>query len=114
MNIKKQDKILIIGILLLAVVALGVVWLVHPSGNVVEVTIDGQEYGTYSLDENQTISIETEYGSNTLVIQDGKADMTDADCKDQICVKESPLEDDTPRTIVCLPHKLIVEIKQGR
>lgn len=111
MKQKKNDLILIAGILIIAVAAMAAAFYFHTPGEQVVVTVDGEVYGTYALNEDQTIQIDTEYGSNTLTIQDGKADMTDADCPDLICVKESPLEDDTPRTIVCLPHKVIVEIK---
>ncbi|MDD3403008.1 MAG: NusG domain II-containing protein [Hespellia sp.] len=112
MKLKKHDIILILAVLVIAAAALMVNFYIHKTGDIVKVTLDGEVYGTYELGRDQTIQIDSKNGSNTLTIKDGRADMTDADCPDQICVKESPLEDDTPRTIVCLPHKLIVEIKQ--
>ncbi|MDD3360715.1 MAG: NusG domain II-containing protein [Hespellia sp.] len=112
MNRKKNDVILIGAVLMIAAAALAAVFYFHKPGEKVIVTVDGEEYGRYDLNEDQTIQIDTDAGSNTLTIKDGRADMTDADCPDQICVRESPLEDDTPGTIVCLPHKLIVEMKQ--
>ena len=47
---------------------------------------------------------------NILVIKDGRADMTDADCPDRICVNHRPVSQEG-ETIVCLPHKVVVEVK---
>lgn len=78
-------------------------------GSCVLVRIDGKEYGSYPLTEDQTISIRGEDFVSTLVIRDGKADMTEADCPDQICVNHRPVCF-RGETIVCLPHKLVVEV----
>ena len=47
---------------------------------------------------------------NTLVIKDGEASMTEADCPDGICVAHRPIKN-TGESIVCLPHKIVVEIQ---
>ena len=54
-----------------------------------EVTIDGQFYGTYSLEEEQTVEIIVDDKvKNVLKIQNGKADMIAADCPDLLCVHQ--------------------------
>lgn len=76
---------------------------------VLEIRISGELYGTYDLNQNQTIRIQNPYGSNTLSIQNGAVSMTESDCRNQICVQTGPIE--APgQMIVCLPHQLIAEI----
>lgn len=76
---------------------------------VLEIRISGELYGTYDLNQNQTIRLQNQYGSNTLSIQNGAVSMTESDCRNQICVQTGPIE--APgQMIVCLPHELIAEI----
>ncbi len=79
------------------------------NGNAV-VYYKNEIYGTYDLSEEQTINIKTDEGSNTIDIHDGIVDMTDADCKDQYCVKDRPIHYNN-QSIVCLPHQLLVKIE---
>ena len=82
----------------------------HAGGNEIRVTIDRKEYGVYSLDQDQEIPIEQDgVVCNYLVVKDGKADMIDADCPDQLCVNMKAISAQG-ETIVCLPHKLVVEV----
>ena len=73
------------------------------------VTVDGKSYGTYSLKREQVIRIETEYGYNELTIKDGKAGVTASDCKNQVCVHSMAISQNG-QSIICLPHKLIIQI----
>lgn len=111
MKQKRNDIILIVAILIIAVIAIAAVFLTRKSGEKVQITLENEIYGTYYLNDDEVIQIDTEYGSNTVTIKDGTVAVTEADCPDQICVHEYPLGDDSPNPIVCLPHKLIVEIK---
>ena len=65
--------------------------LFGPKGNEVVVTIQGEEYGRYSLAEDTEVVIS--YGSyeNTLVITDGYATVTDANCQDLLCVYQKKI-----------------------
>ena len=112
MKQKRNDIILITVIFVIAALAIGAIFVMRQSGEVVKITLDNEVYGTYDLDKDEVIQIDTEYGSNTVTIKDGTVAVTEADCPDQICVHEYPLGDDSPNPIVCLPHKLIVEIQQ--
>lgn len=81
----------------------------HSQPLVLKIRISGELYGTYDLNQNQTIRIQNPYGSNTLSIQSGTVSMTESDCRNQICVQTGPIE--APgQMIVCLPHELIAEI----
>lgn len=76
---------------------------------VLEIRIAGDLYGTYSLSEDQTLEIHNSYGNNTLTISGGTAVMTASDCRNQICVRSGGISE-PGQMIVCLPHRLSVEI----
>lgn len=108
---KKNDFLLIGVIILLAVAVLGYHYLKGKSEDAyVVVTVDGKDYGTYDLSVNQTIHI---HGTNTLQIKDGKADMIEANCPDQLCVHQKPISKDG-ESIICLPNRVVVTIKGGK
>lgn len=75
----------------------------------VVVTVDGKDYGTYSLRQEQVIRIETDHGYNELTIKDGQASVTASDCKNQVCVHSMAISQ-SGQSIICLPHKLIIQI----
>lgn len=82
-------------------------------GSAVNITVDGKLYGTYTLSEPQEIPIELDGRiANVVVIEDGAAHMEDADCPDKLCVHQGAISRDG-QTIVCLPHKLVVEVTGG-
>ena len=108
----KKDLLFIGVIALIAILALALTYFFRPSGTKVIITLDGEVYDTCDLNKNEVIYIETEYGTNTVKIQDGSVSMTEASCPDQICVHSFPLSEDQPGMIVCLPHKIVVEIQE--
>lgn len=79
-------------------------------GKTVRIQIDGEEYSVYSLFEDKEIIIEEKRGKNIVKIEAGKVSMIYADCPDQYCVHHAPIHD-SYEPIVCLPHRLVVEIK---
>ena len=95
----------------LGIVCVTAVWLhfFTAQGTQVVVTVDGQEVGRWSLADSVNEVIKTESGKNRLVIEGGKASIVEADCPDGICVKQGKISH-TGQTIVCLPHKLVIEI----
>lgn len=107
---KKNDYILIAGVLA-AVVVLSMVFWQHLTGEgtMVEVKASGKVIGRYRLAHEQTIDLN---GTNTLVIRDGKADMVEADCPDKLCVKQKAISAEG-ETIVCLPNQIVVTVING-
>ena len=105
----KNDIILVsvvIGVILLAI--LGIL-LFRKEGNTVKVTVDGKTFGEYSLNVDRTVEIKSEFGSNLLVIKDGKAYVEQASCPDGICSSHQPIHYDG-QSIICLPNKVVVLI----
>lgn len=109
---KKKDLILIAVILLIAGLGLiAVRYFQRDTGAVMTAYIDGEEYDSYSLDEDQVVEI-NEWGYNRFVIKDGYVYMEEADCPDQYCVKHAKIHLKN-ETIICLPHYLVLEITEG-
>jgi len=85
----------------------------HSPGSMVEITVGGKLVQTVSLSTDRTIQLTgVGGGTNTLVIKNGKADMTEADCPDQICVKHRAVSK-KGESIVCLPHQIVVTVTGG-
>ena len=77
----------------------------------VVIKVDGEVYGRYSLDEDQVVEVQEGDFYNRVRIEDGKAYMEEADCPDGYCEEQGKINN-RPQTIVCLPHKLVVEIEE--
>lgn len=114
---KKNDVILIVVLLVIAFTILGATRLWQKNntddGAVVIVTVDGVEQGRYPLNQDCEQRFDFPDGSyNVLRISEGRAEISEASCPDQICVKHHKIHY-TNETIVCLPNKLVVEIQGG-
>ena len=104
---KKRDIILIVSVLLIALALLLVVEMTQEEGARVVVKVDGQEIAEYSLTANGTYDLNG--GTNILVIEDGRAWLTDANCPDKLCVHQGKISR-TGEVITCLPNKLTVTV----
>ncbi len=104
----KADFFLII--ILLAVGAGSWYWMnQQEAGASVKIYSKNEIIAELPLDRDRTFTVANELGTNTIVIEDGSAYVTDADCPDKICEEMGKISK-SGETIVCLPHKLIVEI----
>jgi len=119
----KSDIILISIVLLIGTSALVFQQLSMKTGRMVKVYLDGKEVKSFSLDEDteykivaasdregQSDDADIFEGYNILVIERGKAYISEADCHEQICVKHNAISK-TGETIVCLPHSLVIEVR---
>ena len=103
---KKKELIFIGGILVLALAMwAGMSFVNKGSHGTICITVDGKEYGTYSLAKNQIIKIND---TNVCEIKDGQARMISAQCPDHLCMKQKAI-DEKGGTIVCLPNKVVIE-----
>ncbi len=109
---KRNDIILIAVCLFAAAAALLAVRLLSDDGGAVVVSVDGKEVGHYLLDKDITVVIPSENGSNTLVIDNGRAYVTDATCPDGLCEKMHSISR-SGESIVCLPNKVVVTVVGG-
>jgi hypothetical protein len=114
---KKNDMILIISILLLAgafLVGYRRYQIMNTGDNArVTVTVAGEAYGEYSISEDRTEKILLPDGNyNILEIKDGYVSVSEASCRDKICVNHAHIHY-SGEEIVCLPNKVIIGIING-
>ena len=106
----KNDIILAVIVIVVAATGLLLLNIFKTEGSFAVIKIDGTETERYPLSINTEVVIETgDDGRNTLVIEDNKAFMKDANCPDKICEGHSKISY-KGETIVCLPHKVVIEI----
>lgn len=115
-KLNKKDVVLLLLLVGAAAALLAWFWFGHQEkGAMVEVTVDGELYGTYPLNENREIPITSQTSRNGkeavnyLVISDGSADMVRADCPDKLCVRQAAISH-VGETIICLPNRVVVTI----
>lgn len=108
-HLKKKDIFLLIGLAAAAAAAFLLIFLTANKGTGVKVTVDGKEYASYSLKKDITVDIKSN-GVNRLVIKNGKAYISYADCSEQVCVNHKEISK-VGESIICLPHKVIIEIE---
>lgn len=115
MKIKKADIILAIIIAIVGIAAsFYLTFLDVPvkNGKVV-IHQNNKVYGEYSLYEDREITVKDGDHINKITIKNGNVQMTFSSCKNQDCVKQGSI-DDSSKSIVCLPHKVVVEIKSDK
>ena len=108
----KADALVIGSVLLAAFLFFLVPYLkgMWESPAYVVISRDGIQKEKYSLWEDRTISVNDGNGGyNLIMINDGTVKVTDADCPDQLCVKQKQISQNG-ESIICLPHKLVVQI----
>lgn len=108
----KNDFILVGIILAITLIIFAIFKLNQKDGNFVKVYIDSKEEYCYNFNNDTEVVInsgENNQFENILVIKNGEAFIKSANCPDKICVAHRKISK-TGETIVCLPHKLVVEI----
>ena len=109
--IRKNDIILLGGLLFVLAVITLIVFLTRQAGAEVVVCVDGQEVAAFPLDVDTTYEIEGAGGGrNLLVIEGGQAYLSDASCPDLLCVHMGKISR-AGQSIICLPNKVTVEIR---
>lgn len=114
---KKNEQILLA--LILCISALAIIGMtIYKNNKVINnakviVSISGQEEYSFNLEEDGIHKIETDAGYNEIEIKDKSVVMKDANCPDKLCIHQGKIDTDM-ETIVCLPHKLIVEIRSDK
>ncbi|MCI7146411.1 MAG: NusG domain II-containing protein [Clostridiales bacterium] len=111
--IKKADLILAAAFIIAGLAASYLLTSGSNPGKELEISSQGRLYGTYSLLEDRTIRVETSDGHfNVVCIRDGSAYVRKSDCAGQDCVHSHEISRNG-ETIVCLPNKLLLEVKGG-
>ena len=112
-KIKRDIMLIATLIIVCAAVFLIINFVVKKDGITAVVKVDGNIVYMLPLDKNASVIVEGyQGGSNTVVIENGTVYMKDADCPDKLCEKTGKISKNG-ETIVCLPHRVVVEIQGG-
>ena len=117
---KFKNDLILIGAILAVVLIFGACLLLFRSeGDMVVVSVNGEEYATYPLNKDAVVDIRTgENGEqfNRLVIKDGKAYVEDANCpggKGDRCTVHAPISYDW-ESIICAPHEIVIAVQSAK
>ena len=115
--IRRADIILFIGLVIIGLASSAALTLSHSdagAGAKVIIESGGDIYATYPLYEDREIAVPAPNGSgeNVVVIKDGMVSVTEASCRNQVCVKHRAISR-SGESIVCLPNRLNVRIRSG-
>lgn len=104
--LKKKESVFICSLLAISVVLCIFTYAVpHGNHGSIRITVDGELYGTYSLDKDQVIQIGD---TNVCEIKNGQVKMTEADCPDHLCMRQ-PAVGGAGGYIVCLPNRVVIQ-----
>ncbi|NLM11880.1 MAG: NusG domain II-containing protein [Clostridiaceae bacterium] len=110
---KKKDFLIIVFFLITAVILWLLVNITLADITKGEVVIykEGKVFATIPLTAEETVIVEDEIGNrNVIKVEGGKVTMTEASCRDQICVHTRPARKDG-QSIICLPNRVAVEVR---
>jgi len=110
-----MDILLIAALLLLAGALYAWQRFRREQGGEAAVYINGERAAAYPLDTDVSVRLETGAGEdyNILVIENGAASVTEANCPDKLCVGMHAVRY-AGESIICLPHRLEVRIEGGQ
>ena len=118
-NKKKRKHDIILGLILLSVASiLFVIDLTSVSSDIVDknvvVSVDGKKIAEYPLKKDAKYELSGSHlGTNTLVIQSGKAYISEANCPDKQCMKQGKISR-AGEMLVCLPNRVVVKIVDSK
>lgn len=102
---KKGDIVIIVSVAMAFAASLALLIGLSGQGSTVTVKCNNETVYSEKLSCDATVTLDT----NTVVIKDGIVYMSDASCKNQVCVNSGKISK-KGESIVCLPNKVIVEI----
>jgi len=107
----RKAEVLVLAGLMLAGGALGLFLLLNrQEGTKVQVSVSGQIVAEYPLSRDRTEVIEgAGGGTNTLVIEDGMAWLTDSTCPDHLCEYMGKISQNY-EVVICLPNEVVVQV----
>lgn len=113
-SFQRRDALFLIILAIVLLVAFVILFFfIGETGSYATITVNGEEYGRYSLLQNQEIEITVD-GSicNVAVIEDGSIRMEDANCPDKLCIHQGKIHR-SGESIVCLPNRIAITIESS-
>lgn len=106
---KKADIILACVLIAAGIAASYMLSFGKSDGARLDISCDGEVFGSYSLLEDREITIERGGHINKVTISDGTVSMSFSDCRGQDCIHQGSISQ-TGESIICLPNKVVLEI----
>lgn len=114
--IKKMDIVIIVLLLIISFTPHLIFFKTSQKSsknNYAIIKVDGKIHKKIDLSKvkkSEKVNLNLPNGKNTLLIKNNSIQMKSANCNDALCVKQGNIYK-VGQTIICLPHKLIIEIK---
>ena len=99
--------IAILAVIFIACVGLSIPFFSTTEASFAEIYSDGALLHRVDLTVDQSFTVESEFGTNVVTVQDGKIAVTEATCPDHYCMQRGFCNGGT--MIVCLPNRLVIE-----
>jgi len=112
---KKTILSLSVLFLILAGALLALFWPRSGDAHILRISRDGEiirEIDLEGVEASYTLTLEDDSGVNEIEISPDGVRVLSADCPDQVCVR-SGLLTEGGKAIICLPHKLVLELTEG-
>jgi len=110
--LKKADIILAAVLLITGFAMSYVLSFGQSAGTELLITCEGEKYASYSLLEDREIVVKQNGHTNKITIKQGTVSMVFSDCHGQDCIQQGTISE-TGESIICLPNKVVLEIKGG-
>lgn len=110
----RRMKLNVVAVLVIVAVALAAATAANALGSAVDARTaviqdaDGNTF-TMPLSQDDVLTVASSAGTNVIEVQAGKVRVSEADCPNQDCVEQGWISK-AGQQIVCLPHKLVVNI----
>lgn len=103
---KKNDFKMVVLVILMVVLVICTINYTSKAGNYAIIYINGEVYKEVKLTKSMEVNVNN---TNTLMVENGYAYITFANCPDKLCMKQGKINK-TDESIVCLPNKINVKI----
>lgn len=110
-KLKPFDFILVVFLMIASFIPLLFFVNTHTSGQIAQLRVNNKLVKNFELNKDQVYTYfdKSDDDRNKIEVRDGQIAIVDANCDDQICVRKGFISK-TGQTIVCLPHRLVIEI----
>lgn len=109
LRLTRYDKLLIIGLLAVALLCLGIVRYGVGRTDTVVVQVDGEEVIRASLVEDRRFWVDGPLGKTEIEIKGKRVRVVDSPCDKKICVRTGWI-DKPYQTIICVPNRIVVRL----
>ncbi len=111
-----NKKISISDILIIIIAVIALVFIFYSTktndNNTIKIQCNGDEY-IYDLDTDRDIYLQGAIGEAHIIVKDSKIWMLESPCKNKICLKMKPI-DQNGGFIACIPNKILITVENNK